>query len=101
MTSKDITRDDVLAALEEFDRLDGDAMLRQYGGGRSRRYWICFNGRHYDQKLIYRAVHELSGRGRLPSTDIDAGRTRRRLETLGFRIVDRESADGGASVASS
>ena len=97
MMSKDITRDDVLAALEEFDRLGPGAMLRQYGGGRSRRYWIDSNGRHYDQKLIYRAAHELSGRGRLPSTDIDAVQTRRHLETLEFRIVDLESADGAAN----
>ena len=90
MMSKDITRDDVLDALKEFDRLGPGAMLRQYGGGRSRRYWIDSNGGRYDQKLIYRAAHELSGRGRLPSTEIDAGQTRQRLEKLGFRIVDLE-----------
>ena len=94
--SKDIDRDDVSIALEEFDRLGQDAMFRKYGGWRSTRYWIDFDRSLYDQKLIYRAAHELSGRGRLPSTEIDAGQTRQRLEKLGFRIVDLESADGVA-----
>ena len=88
----DITRPMVLRALKEFDQRGRDAMLERYSSGpkgKSTRWYILFGGRHFDQKVILRAAHELSGPGPLPPGrgTFNAAEAKRRLKKLDFQVV--------------
>ena len=85
-----ITGEAVTEALRQFDREGRDAMLERYGGGLSTRWYIRHAGKHYDQKLVLRAAHEISGQGALPPGPgtFTARQARRFLNRLGFEVVD-------------
>ena len=87
---RDITRKAVFLAIKEFDRLGKEAMLEKYGGGFSKRWYVRFGGKHYDQKLLLRAAQELSCLGPLPAGrgTFTAGQARRHLKRLCFEVVD-------------
>ena len=92
MALEDITdKDMVERALKEFDRLGIDAMLEKYGGGPSTRWYVRFEDKCYDQKLVLRAAHELAGLGCLSSGrgTFKAKDARRRLDKLGFTVTDQ------------
>ena len=96
MALEDIThRDMVEKALKEFDHLGIDAMLKKYGRGPSTRWYVLFEGKCYDQKLILRAAHKLAGLGCLLSSDFKAKNAQRRLSTLGFTVTDQCSGHSG------
>ena len=90
MALKDITKEAVEDALSEFAFRGPDAMRERYGGGFSTRWYVRHSNKHYDQKLVLRAAHELSGLGSLPPGPgtFTAGAARRWLERLGFEVVD-------------
>jgi hypothetical protein len=46
------SREAVVAALDEFDRLGRDSFLKQHGFGTARRYFVKRDGRYYDSKAI-------------------------------------------------
>ena len=56
MPIPDITRDAILAALDEFDAIGRPAFLKKYGFGRSRGYYILHNSKEYDSKAILGAA---------------------------------------------
>ena len=86
MTLGQVGMEAVEQAIAEYDRFGPEQTLRKYRGrGRSKRWYVRFRGRHYDQKLILHAAHELQGLGEPPS--FNAGQARRRLEGLGFSVV--------------
>ena len=86
MALKDVTREGVDAAIEEFDRIGIDRMLTRHGGGRSTTWYIQTEaGDLYDQKLIVRAAHKHQGLGRLKG--IGAGPVRLHLSALQYRVV--------------
>ena len=91
---KDVTRDGVEAAIEEFDLTGLETMLEKYGGGPSTKWYLEVGGSRYDQKLVVRAAHVLQGLGPLPPLvpgDFTAGHARHRLERLGYRVVPKLS----------
>ena len=90
MALKDIRREFVIKAIEEFDKIGQDRMLDKYGGGRSTRWYILYKGKRYDQKLICRAAHQLQGLGKLPAGrgTFTADHAQRKLNELGFDIVE-------------
>ena len=91
MALEDITdKDMVERALKEFDRLGIDAMLEKYGGGPSTRWYVRFEDKCYDQKLVLRAAHQLSDLGPLPPGrgTFTAAEARRWLDKLGFDVVE-------------
>ena len=90
MMLRDITRADVEKAMEVFDTSSLDDMLTTYGGGESTRWYIAEGQRRYDQKLILRMAHKLSGKGLLPSGrgTFTSRAARQHLEHLGFTVVD-------------
>ena len=97
MALGEVTREAVERALREFDREGREAMLERFGGGPSTKWYVRRFGKHYDQKLVLRAAHELSGLGPLPSGrgTFTAAHARRFLERLGFEVVDYpEGANG-------
>lgn len=88
-----ITKPMVLRALREFDQLGRDAMLNKYSSGpsgKSTRWYIHFDGKYYDQKVVLRAAHQLSDLGSLPPGrgTFKASEARRWLTNLGFDVVD-------------
>ena len=86
MALSDITRADVGAAMEEFDAKPLEELLKTHGGGTSTRWYVAETQRRYDQKLILRIAHHLSGRGPLQS--FKANEAKRHLERLDFNVVD-------------
>ena len=58
MTLSDLTsREAVIEALEEFDRLGREAFLQKYGFGEGRSYFVVWNGNRYDSKAIAGVAH--------------------------------------------
>jgi hypothetical protein len=51
------SRDAVLAAMEEFDKLGRDQFLERYHFRRARDYEVVHGGKRYDSKAIVGAAH--------------------------------------------
>lgn len=86
----DLTRDGVLAAIEECQRLGRDAFLRAYDFGRATRYELVLDGARYDSKAIAGVGHRYSAGTLLTSQDFSGGAhtVARRLRGLGFTVED-------------
>ena len=91
MAINDISKNSVDCAIDEFDQKGIEQMLEEYGGGQSREWFIKFNGRMYDQKLIIRAAHWLQGLGEAPT--FKAAKSRKLLEKLRFELVRKSNCD--------
>lgn len=92
MALADISRTEILKALEECDRLGRDAFLSAYGFRRARSYLLVHDGRHYDSKAIVGAAHGfLPGERPLPPNakgfSGGADHAARFLGRLGFDVV--------------
>ena len=57
MPVKDVTREGVEAAIEEFHCTGLEAILEKYGGGPSTKWYLEVGSARYDQKLVVRAAH--------------------------------------------
>lgn len=81
-----LTREAIIAAMDECDRIGMDGFLNQHGFNRPRTYWIAERGKHYPCKAIANvALRAVEG----PGTAIrDATRSRELVSRLGFRVVD-------------
>ncbi len=68
-------------------------MFRIYGGGKSRQYYLEYNGKYYDQKLIARVAHRYLPNGQpLKARERANGtKTRKHLKYLGFNISENKS----------
>ena len=87
MPLRDVTREGVEMALQEFDRIGRDAMLAKYGGRPSTRWHIEHEENYYDQKLVLRAAHQLQDLGPIPPGRgvFTALQGRKHVKKLGFR----------------
>jgi hypothetical protein len=85
------SREAVLYALEEFDRIGRQAFLEKYGFGSARDYFLRRDGRLYDSKAIVGAAigFEHPDRGQMPSSEFSGGdaTVRAKLEELGFEVT--------------
>ena len=106
MALKDVTRNGVDKALDEFDRIDLDGMIEKFGGGVSTKWYIkrldnrTGRTRLYDQKVVLRAAHYYDGFGPLPPGPgtFTAGQAQRHLKQIGYFLVAITSAaDGGVT----
>lgn len=90
MALRDIRKESVIKAIEQFDEIGSINMLNKYGGKLSTRWYIYYNGKKYDQKLICRAAHFLQGLGKLPAGrgTFTASQASRKLATLGFEVKE-------------
>src|SRR5690606_26809528 len=89
VTLADVTRAGVLAAIKEFDRLGREAFLKSTGFGRSRAYYLDYEGRLYDSKAIVGYAHGVSTGTPWGPKDL-RGRDKtvaQRLESLGFTVA--------------
>ena len=99
-----LTRESVLSALAEFDRLGREEFLGRYGPRPSRSRWIQHDGRQYDMKPVWRAAFgHMDGPGPLARDDpkyfLSSDLVQKHLEALGFEIggdinVDQDAPDG-------
>ncbi|WP_372730148.1 hypothetical protein [Nocardioides sp.] len=83
-----VTRDDVMAALAEYDKLGGDEFLSRYGFGPSREYVLLHGERSYDSKAILGVAHRYATGAALSSQDFSGGRSgaAKVLRALGFEV---------------
>lgn len=83
-----ISASDVLATLDEFDRLGRAAFLDHYGYGEAARYFIVHQGRCYDSKAIVGVAHQVSHGRSLKAADFSGGDTTvvQLLKRLGFTV---------------
>jgi 5-methylcytosine-specific restriction enzyme A len=89
MAWRDVTREAVLAAVAEYDKLGQDDFLRKYGFDRARSYLLIHDGRAYDSKAIIGAAHGfLRGETPLTSRQFSGGEATvgRLLRSLGFTV---------------
>jgi 5-methylcytosine-specific restriction protein A len=96
MALGDLTREAILSATAEFDRLGRDAFLNRYGFRPARGYFLLQNGSKYDSKAVAGAAHGYlnPNLGPLRPSDFSRGdRTVARvLQRLGFVVTSpRES----------
>jgi predicted RNA-binding protein with PUA-like domain len=84
------SRQAVLDAIAEFDRLGRDGFLDKYGFRRAREYFLVVDGREYDSKAIVGAAHgyQFPDDGALDAYAFSGGEAtvRRKLAQLGFTI---------------
>jgi 5-methylcytosine-specific restriction protein A len=91
MSLGDLTsRDAVLRAVAECDRLGRDAFLDKYGFGRARSYFLDYNGRRYDSKAIAGVAYgyQFPADGPLKASQFSGGNNtvKAKLEALGFEV---------------
>lgn len=90
MAVREIGKHAVEAAMEEFRGSHREEMLKKYGGGPSRKWYLKVDDRLYDQKLIIRAAHVHQGLGELApqgKVRFNAAEAKEQLERLGYRVV--------------
>lgn len=99
MALRDVTREAILAAIGEYDRLGQDRFLAQYGFDRARSYLLIHDGKAYDSKAIVGVAHGfLPGKQPLASNEFSGGEATvgRLLRRLGFTLETGQAAAWGA-----
>ena len=98
MSLSDIrSKQPVLKAIDEFNRLGRDQFLEKYGFGHARSYLLVHEGQKYDSKAIVGVAHGYArpDLGPLKADEFSGGEAivKRKLERLGFRVaVDARTA---------
>ena len=87
-TWSQVTRGDVLRAIEEYDRLGPDRFFSEHGFGPTTTYQMVWDERHYPPKAILGTAYEFATGRRLASGDFEGGKTGavKVLRNLGFTI---------------
>jgi hypothetical protein len=87
----DVTRDDVLRAIQEYDRLGPEQFFSEHGFGPSRSYELVWDERRYPHKAILGVAYEFATGQRLASGDFEGGKSGAVavLTKLGFTIQDK------------
>lgn len=97
MALKDLTRDAVLQAVAEYDRLGRDEFLDLYGFGSAKSYFVVIDGNKYDSKAIAGVAHGFArpDLGPLAFSDFSGGRNevQQKLERLGFEVLADNPAE--------
>ena len=89
MGLQEITREAVLAAIDEYDRLGQEAFLHNYGFQHARMYVLVHNGKRYDSKAIVGVAHRfLPGQEALGASEFSGGKASvgQLLGRLGFHV---------------
>src|SRR4051812_34244468 len=89
----DATREDVLAAINEFDELGSEQFMRRYssyGFRPARSYFVRHAGRFYDSKVLLSAAHGHRHGEPLRSSDFSGGDSHAAalLRRLGFVVTE-------------
>jgi hypothetical protein len=88
----DVTRNDVLRAIKEYDRLGPERFFAEHGFGPSRSYELVWEGRRYPHKAILGTAYELATGLRLGSADFEGGKAGAVsvLTKLGFSVEEKQ-----------
>jgi hypothetical protein len=83
-----VTRDDVLRAIREYDRLGAEQFFSEHGFAPTTTYELVWNKHRYPPKVVLGAAYEFATGRRLASGDFEGGKTGavRVLTKLGFDI---------------
>jgi hypothetical protein len=89
-----VTREDVLRAIQEYDRLGPVGFFSAYGFGPTTTYDLVRDERRYPPKAILGTAYEFATGQRLASGDFEGGKTGAVtvLGKLGFTIQPRRPA---------
>jgi hypothetical protein len=87
-----VTRDDVVRAIGEYDRLGPDKFFAAHGYGASRTYELVWQGSRYPHKAILGTAYELATSDRLAPGDFEGGKSGAVsvLEDLGFTVEPKK-----------
>jgi hypothetical protein len=87
------SRQAILDAVAEFDRIGRAAFLEKYGYRVAKHYYLEIDGQLYDSKPIVGVAHkyQFPSDGPLKPREFSDGEStvQRKLEDLGFRVVSR------------
>jgi hypothetical protein len=83
-----VTRDHVVRALQEYDRLGPEAFFAAHGFAPTTTYDLVWDERRYPPKAILGTAYEFATGKRLASADFEGGKSGavKVLEELGFTI---------------
>jgi hypothetical protein len=83
-----VTHDDVVRALQEYDRLGAERFYAEHGFAPTTTYELVWERRRYPPKAILGTAYELATGHRLASGDFEGGKTGavRVLGKLGFNV---------------
>lgn len=104
MALADLTdRNAVISAIEEFDRLGSEKFYKKYGFGKALKFFLLYEGKHYDSKAIVAVAHRYQFGKPLKNTFSGGLATVVPvLDRLGFKVVskpiDRELVKGAEEV---
>jgi len=86
-----VTRDDVLRAIQEYDQLGPEAFFSEHGFAPTTTYDLVWDDRRYPPKAILGTAYEFATGQRLASGDFEGGKTGavRVLGKLGFTVEAR------------
>jgi hypothetical protein len=94
VTWTSVTRDDVLRAIREYDRLGPEAFFSAHGFAPTTTYDLQFEGGRYPPKAILGTAYEFATGQRLASGDFEGGKSGavKVLGALGFDVEPRRRA---------
>jgi hypothetical protein len=83
-----VSREDVLHAMKEYDRLGPDQFFAEHGFAPTTTYELISNRRSYPPKAVLGTAYEFATGNRLASDDFEGGKTGavRVLGDLGFIV---------------
>ena len=89
-----VTRNDVLRAIREYDRLGPQAFFSAHGFAPTTTYDLVWDQRRYPPKAILGTAYEFATGERLASGDFEGGKTGavKVLGKLGFAVEPRRPA---------
>jgi hypothetical protein len=70
-----VTRDDVLHAIQEYDRVGAEQFYSEHGFGPTTTYDLVWDERRYPPKAILGTAYELATGQRLASGDFEGGKS--------------------------
>ncbi|HTO70444.1 MAG TPA: hypothetical protein VMR31_11340 [Myxococcota bacterium] len=90
-----MTRDDVLRAMREYDRLGADRFFSEHGFAPTTTYELVSGEHRYPPKAILGVAYELAVGRRLDSGDFEGGKTGavRVLGALGFTVQKKRGKE--------
>jgi hypothetical protein len=91
VTWDDVTRGEVLRAIQEYDRLGPPQFFTEYGFAPTTTYELVWQDRRYPPKAILGTAYEFATGHRLAPGDFEGGKSGavRVLGKLGFTITEK------------
>jgi hypothetical protein len=94
VTWNEVTRDHVVRAIEEYDRLGPEGFFAAHGFSRALSYDLVWDERRYPPKAILGTAYEFATGRRLAPADFEGGKSGAVtvLGRLGFTVTPRQPA---------